>query len=82
MKEWYKLKNIKTRVAGRDYAVEHILEWQMLLRFFEGKKAKTNAENEGKVADTGDSEGDSDDDNDDNDDDDDAGEDGELCKTL
>ncbi|KAH8730570.1 hypothetical protein GQ44DRAFT_756449 [Phaeosphaeriaceae sp. PMI808] len=74
-KEWYTIKNIENRVAGRSYAVEHILEWQMLLRFFEGKKAKTNAENEGNDKDTGNT-------SDDSDGDDDGVNDGELCKVL
>lgn len=44
--EWFKVKNIETRTADRDYIVEHILEWQMYLRFLMGKKGKTNKENE------------------------------------
>jgi hypothetical protein len=56
----------------------------MLLRFLEGRKAKTNAENEGTEADTGESDDDSDVVMDDGDDDadDEPAEDGELCKTL
>jgi hypothetical protein len=43
--EWFKVKNIETRTADRDYIVEHILEWQMYLRFLMGKRGKTNKEN-------------------------------------
>jgi len=43
------LENVKKRVDKRDYEVEHILEWQMLLRFLMGKKGKTNKENENPV---------------------------------
>lgn len=44
---WFKVKNIETRVgAPREYAVEHILEWQMLVKFLTGEVGKTNKQNE------------------------------------
>ena len=71
--EWFKVKNIEKRIADRDYVVEHILEWQMYLRFLTGKKGKTNKENENSKK-AGD---------DDDDDDASVGNgDPELCETL
>lgn len=60
------MKNIEKRVDDREYVVEHILEWQMYLRFLQGKKGRTNKENENAQKE----------------DDEDDGEDGGFCKIL
>jgi hypothetical protein len=69
--QWFQIGNVKTRRDGRNYASEHILEWESFLLFLHNDKGKTNKENELKNSNK--KQGDvSDDDR----------EDPELCRTL